>query len=161
MSPYRNSFISHISAIEWSKLNVLIKACCNGTIELIDCEPWGKSKSLRVYRQIELKHNDYITDLKLSCNELYLLISTAKGTIYIGYLNQHDALLSLKEIQMIFKSSLSNILVIKIMISKKKNKTKIYIIFRVLLGIHGQKVSWPSGKPTTELQFLTLNLQKY
>lgn len=126
MLPYRNSFVSHISAIEWSKLNVLIKACCNGTIELIDCEPWGKSKSLRVYRQIELKHNDYITDLKLSCNELYLLISTAKGRIYIGYLNKHDELLSLKEIQMIFKSSLSNILVIKIMISKKKQNKNLY-----------------------------------
>lgn len=115
ISPHRNSFVSHISAIEWSKLNVLIKACCNGTIELIDCEPWGKSESLGVYSHIELKHNDYITDLKLSCNELYLLISTAKGTIYIGYLNKHK-LLSLKEIQMIFKSSLSNILVIKMMI---------------------------------------------
>lgn len=113
-SPIRLNFDSHISAIEWSQLNVLIKGCCNGTIDVINCEPWGKSYSLGVYRRIELKHKDYITDLKLSCNESYLLISTAKGTIYIGYFNTNkQKLMSPKEIHMIFKSSLRNILVIK------------------------------------------------
>lgn len=121
-SPFRDSFVSHISAIEWSQLNVLIKGCRNGTIEVIDCEPWGKSESLGVYRHIELKHNDYITDLKLSCNESYLLILTAKGTIYIGYLNiNKQEVMSLKEIQMIFKSSLRTIMVIQ----KKTFKTQI------------------------------------